>query len=72
MHSQYFEKPISKRFIDAFPKFKDELGEGKNYFYETWQKSPFYLEIQKNLDNLNGYIKFIALNQCNAFNKTYT
>lgn len=44
MHSQYFEKPISKRFIDAFPKFKDELGEGKNYFYETWQKSPFYLE----------------------------
>ena len=43
MHSQYFEKPISKRFIDAFPKFKDESGEGKTYFYETWQKSPFYL-----------------------------
>lgn len=44
MHSQYFEKPISKRFIDAFPKFKDDAGEGKKYFWEVWEESPFYLE----------------------------
>lgn len=42
MHSQYFRKPITKRFIDAFPKFKREEGDTSNYFLETWLASPFY------------------------------
>lgn len=43
MLRNYFVKPIRKRFIDAFPKFKrvdaDDTG---NYFWETWLASPFY------------------------------
>lgn len=42
MHSQYFRKPITKRFIDAFPKFQREEGDTSNYFLETWKSSPFY------------------------------
>ena len=42
MRRNYFKKPISKRFIDAFPKFKADNGETVKYFYETWQDSPFY------------------------------
>lgn len=42
MIRNYFNKPISKRFIDAFPKFKADSGETTKYFYETWQDSPFY------------------------------
>lgn len=42
MIRNYFNKPISKRFIDAFPKFKADTGETTKYFYETWQDSPFY------------------------------
>lgn len=41
MRRNYFRKPITKRFIDAFPKFKDEDGQ-EIYFYEAWQASPFY------------------------------
>ena len=43
MRRNYFVKPIRKRFIDAFPKFKkdDESDEG-TYFWETWLASPFY------------------------------
>lgn len=41
MRRNYFKYPITKRFIDAFPKFKDEDGV-KTYFWETWQSSPFY------------------------------
>ena len=41
MRRNYFKYPITKRFIDAFPKFKDEDGQAK-YFWETWQSSPFY------------------------------
>lgn len=41
MHRNYFKHPISKRFIDAFPKFKDENNE-ETYFWETWLASPFY------------------------------
>ena len=41
MRRNYFKYPITKRFIDAFPKFKDEDGV-KTYFWETWQASPFY------------------------------
>ena len=41
MIKNYFVKPIRKRFIDAFPKFKDETGQ-KKYFWEAWQESPFF------------------------------
>ena len=41
MRKNYFRKPISKRFIDAFPKFKDPDGK-ETYFWETWNASPFY------------------------------
>ena len=43
MHRNYFVKPIRKRFIDAFPKFKaDGDDDWGTYFWETWQASPFY------------------------------
>lgn len=44
MIRNYFEKPIRKRFIDAFPKFEKDDGEDETvvYFWETWQNSPFY------------------------------
>lgn len=45
MIRNYFDKPIRKRFIDAFPKFEREEGDDPSvdYFYETWQNSPFYM-----------------------------
>ena len=42
MRPNYFKNPISKRFIDAFPKFEDTNEEGIKYFWETWTSSPFY------------------------------
>lgn len=43
MRRNYFVKPIRKRFIDAFPKFKaDGDDDWGTYFWETWQASPFY------------------------------
>lgn len=42
MHRQYFRKPISKRFIDAFPQFENTDGTTTKYFWETWIASPFY------------------------------
>lgn len=42
MIPNYFLKPITKRFIDAFPKFKQDAGETTLYFWETWLASPFY------------------------------
>lgn len=44
MLRQYFERPITKRFKDAFPKFEREEGdpEDTKFFYETWTSSPFY------------------------------
>ncbi len=42
MIPNYFLKPITKRFIDAFPKFKQDVGETTLYFWETWLASPFY------------------------------
>jgi hypothetical protein len=44
MIKNYFNKPITKRFVDAFPKFKREAGEDESvkYFWEAWQDSPFY------------------------------
>lgn len=42
IRKNYFNAPISKRFIDAFPKFKRGEGEENKYFWETWLESPFY------------------------------
>lgn len=42
MYKNYFENPITKRFIDAFPKFKADEGEDGVYFWEGWRNSPFY------------------------------
>ena len=42
MIRNYFTKPITKRFIDAFPKFKADDDEDVKYFWETWTDSPFY------------------------------
>lgn len=43
MIRNYFEKPITKRFIDCFPKFKAEDEDDYNvYFWECWLESPFY------------------------------
>ena len=42
MIKNYFNSPITKRFIDAFPKFKADEGEDKVYFWEGWQQSPFF------------------------------
>lgn len=43
MIRNYFTKPITKRFIDCFPKFKAEDEDDYNlYFWECWQQSPFY------------------------------
>lgn len=44
MKLNLFNKPITKRFIDAFPYFKKPAGDTSTtlYFWETWQQSPFY------------------------------
>ena len=43
MRRNYFENPITKRFIDAFPQFeRTEQDDTTVYFYEGWQASPFY------------------------------
>lgn len=45
MIRNYFNQPITKRFIDAFPKFKRTNEEDTTvYFWEGWQQSPFYDE----------------------------
>lgn len=43
MRPNYFNNPITKRFIDAFPKFKaDDEEDVGMYFWESWLESPFY------------------------------
>lgn len=44
MFRQYFAKPITKTFIQAFPKFKKDEGDTSDvkYFWETWKASPFF------------------------------
>lgn len=43
MIKNYFENPITKRFIDAFPLFERPSQDDTNiYFWEGWQQSPFY------------------------------
>lgn len=48
MIKNFFNKPITKRFIDAFPKFEADTGENVKYFWETWQDSPFLLKDSQN------------------------
>lgn len=44
MRKNYFNNPISKTFMQAFPKFKNEDPDDTAlYFWETWQNSPFYM-----------------------------
>lgn len=59
MRRNYFKYPITKRFIDAFPKFKDEDGQ-KTYFWETWLASPFYDASLTESDLENVYNHLIA------------
>lgn len=42
MRRNYYEKPITKTFIQAFPQFEDTEESGETYFWETWTASPFY------------------------------
>lgn len=42
MRINYFNHPTRKRFIDAFPKFKNDGTDKCVYFWEAWQQSPFY------------------------------
>ena len=76
MIKNYFIKPIRKRFIDAFPKFKDETGQ-KIYFWEAWQQSPFFdsnlteEDLLKLLDELDTKkIKFALSNVLYSKGKT--
>ena len=42
MRRNYYNRPISKTFIQAFPKFKAGQDEEAMYFWEAWKSSPFY------------------------------
>ena len=56
MIRQHFNHPITKRFIDAFPKFEADQDEDVKYFYETWQDSPFYISTLTK-DDIKGFFK---------------
>lgn len=60
MIRNYFLKPITKRFIDAFPKFKNEDGTTDKYFWETWLASPFYDANLTEADLLDIYNHLMA------------
>lgn len=60
MIRQHFNKPITKRFIDAFPKFKAAQDEDVKYFWETWQDSPFYLSTLTETDLKEIYNHLLA------------
>lgn len=61
MRKNFFLKPISKRFIDAFPKFKREnASDTDNYFWETWLASPFYTSEFTEDDLKNIYHHLLA------------
>lgn len=61
MRRNYFTKPITKRFIDAFPKFKADEGETNvKYFWETWQTSPFYEQDLTETDLFEIYNHLLA------------
>ena len=60
MIRQHFNRPITKRFIDAFPKFKADQDEDVKYFWETWQDSPFYLSTLTETDLKDIYNHLLA------------
>lgn len=62
MIRNYFTQPITKRFKDAFPKFKAESGDAEDvkYFWETWQDSPFYDSTLTEDDLKNVYNHLLA------------
>ena len=60
MIRQHFNKPITKRFIDAFPKFKADQDEDVKYFWETWKDSPFYLSTLTETDLKEIYNHLLA------------
>lgn len=60
MRRNYFANPISKRFIDAFPKFEDTDETGVKYFWETWIDSPFYDETLTKNDLKDVYNHLLA------------
>lgn len=57
MKINYFDQPITKRFIDAFPKFYWEDGDNPEnksiYFYHQWLESPFYTSGEECFDKEN-------------------
>lgn len=56
----YFVNPIRKRFIDAFPKFKNDGTDENVYFWEAWQQSPFYDESLTETDLKHIYDHLLA------------
>ena len=50
MRKNYYNKPISKTFIQAFPTFES--------FFEVWGKSPFFTEkfTEKDLHNIYNHL----------------
>lgn len=60
MLKNYFVKPIRKRFIDAFPKFKNDGADDNMYFWEAWQQSPFYNESLTEIDLKHIYDHLLA------------
>ena len=60
MIRNYFVKPIRKRFIDAFPKFKNDGTDDNVYFWEAWQQSPFYNEKLTETDLKDIYNHLLA------------
>lgn len=61
IRKNYFVNPIRKRFIDAFPKFKnDDPASDKAYFYEAWLQSPFYNENLTETDLKDIYNHLLA------------
>ena len=60
MIHNYFVNPIRKRFIDAFPKFKNDGTDDNVYFWEAWQQSPFYNESLTETDLKHIYDHLLA------------
>lgn len=60
MIHNYFVNPIRKRFIDAFPKFKNDGTDDNVYFWEAWQQSQFYNESLAESDLKHIYDHLLA------------
>lgn len=61
MRRNYFNEPIRKRFIDAFPLFKRiKEDDVTNYFWETWENSPFFTEDLTEEDLRKIYFHLLA------------